>query len=108
MPIFPFVPELSWFTAAAQAGRGEGEESCELVCVSGVGGGGQRWPQWVVGTPSRGWIWETGGVPAESSHPSHPRGRFSPLPTTVAMGRFYFRWWHSPKRDLLPLLRIRS
>lgn len=45
MPIFPFVPELSWFTAAAQAGRGEGEESCELVCVSGVGGGGQRWPQ---------------------------------------------------------------
>lgn len=20
-------------------------------CVSGVGGGGQRWPQWVVGTP---------------------------------------------------------
>lgn len=45
MPIFPFVPELSWFTAAAQAGHGEGEESCELVCVSGVGGGGQRWPQ---------------------------------------------------------------
>lgn len=45
MPIFPFVPEPSWLTAAAQAGRGEGEESCELVCVSGAGDGGQRWPQ---------------------------------------------------------------
>lgn len=45
MPVFPFVPEPSWLTAAAQAGRREGEESCELVCVSGAGGRGQRWPQ---------------------------------------------------------------
>ena len=36
MPVFPFVPEPSWLTAAAQAGRREGEESCELVCVSGA------------------------------------------------------------------------
>ena len=40
MPVFLFVPEPSWLTATVQAGRVEGEESCELVCVSGAGGGG--------------------------------------------------------------------
>ena len=44
MPVFPFVPEPSWLTAAAQAGRREGEESCELVCVSGAGGRGTGKP----------------------------------------------------------------
>lgn len=33
MPVFLFGPEPSWLTATVQAGRGEGEESCELVCV---------------------------------------------------------------------------
>ena len=33
MPVFLFVPEPSWLTATLQAGRGEGEESCEVVCM---------------------------------------------------------------------------
>lgn len=86
----------------------EGKESCELVW-------GARFlrPAWqqhllLVGNCKGRWIWETRAGPAESSCPSFYTGRFSPLPTSESQGRFYFRCWHSARRDVLPLHQIRS
>lgn len=86
----------------------EGTESCELVW-------GARFlrPAWqqhllLVGNCKGKWIWETRAGPAESSCPSFYTGRFSPLPTSESQGRFYFRCWHSARRDVLPLHQIRS